>query len=231
MFILKRIYKKLQFEYNKIRIQNHTKYFCIGNNKTGTTSIEKAFKNLGFIVGNQRKAELLMDDYFDNNFTAIIKYCKSAEAFQDVPFSYPNTFKHIDKAYPNSKFILTIRDSSEQWYHSLTSFHSKLFNHGQLPTWEVLKNTNYVYKGWAYNNFKKLYGFTENDDPYDKKTLINSYENHNLEVVNYFKDRPKDLLIINLSEKDAYLKFCNFIGVETKENSFPWENKTENIKK
>ncbi len=231
MFILKRIYRKLQFEYKKILIHNQTKYFCIGANKTGTTSLEKAFKDLGFTLGNQRKAELLSVDCFEKNYQPLLEYCKTAEVFQDVPFSYPNTFKHIDKAYPNSKFILTIRDSSEQWYNSLVNFHSKLFNNGQIPTWEILKNVKYVYKGWINNNFKKLYGFTEKDDPYDKKTLINSYEKHNLDVVNYFKDRPNDLLIINLSEEDAYLKFCNFIGVEAKENSFPWENKTENIEK
>lgn len=225
--MLKKIFRKLKFEYTKIRIKNNTKYFCIGSNKTGTTSIEKAFKELGFVVGNQRNAELLMNDYFENNFSNIIKYCKSAEVFQDVPFSCPNTFKYIDNVFPNSKYILTLRDSSDQWYNSLTKFHAKVFNNGITPTWEVLKNTKYVHKGWIYNNIKNLYNLDENDNPYEKKKLVDVYEKHNQNVVDYFKNRPYDLLIINLSDKDAYLKFCNFIGVEAQKTSFPWENKTE----
>jgi hypothetical protein len=228
--MLKRIYRKLKFEYTKIRIQNNTKYFCIGSNKTGTTSIEKAFKELGFVVGNQRKAELLMNDYFENNFYNIIKYCKSAEVFQDVPFSCTNTFKYIDAAYPNSKFILTVRDSPDQWYKSLTSFHAKLFGQGNIPNWEDLKNTAYVYKGWTYNFIQKCYGLTDSDNPYDKIILTQHYEKRNQEIINYFKDRPNDLLVINLSEPDAYKNFCDFIGIKSSKNNFPWENKTEEIK-
>jgi hypothetical protein len=68
------------------------------------------------------------------------------------------------------------------------------------------------------------------DNPYDKDILITHYEKHNQDIINYFKGRPDDLLIINLSEKDTYLKFCNFIGVVPKRKTFPWENKTDEIK-
>lgn len=40
------------------------KVFVIGQNKTGTTSLEKAFKDLGFIVGDQRVAEILYDRHY-----------------------------------------------------------------------------------------------------------------------------------------------------------------------
>jgi hypothetical protein len=231
MFILKRIYKKLQFEYNKIRIRNHTKFFCIGANKTGTTSLEKAFKELGFVLGNQRKAELLSIDCFEKNYQPLLNYCKTAEVFQDVPFAFLDIYKVLDQHFPNSKFILSIRDSPEQWYQSLTKFHAKIFGNGSVPTWEILKNTDYVYKGWVYKIRKTVQGLNENDDPYDKTKLINYYEKRNQEIITYFKNRPNDLLVINLSEPDAYQKFCNFIGVKSDKNEFPWENKTENIKK
>jgi hypothetical protein len=98
-------------------IQNHrkaagkVKVFCIGRNKTGTTSLKRAFEDLGYPVGDQRKAEILTGKhYFDGNFQPIIDYCKTAQVFQDVPFSYPETYKYLDKAYPGGKFILTLRD-------------------------------------------------------------------------------------------------------------------------
>jgi hypothetical protein len=121
----------------------------------------KAFEELGFVVGYQREAELLMEDYFEEDYERIIKYCKKAEVFQDVPFSFPDTYKILDKEFPNSKFILTVRDSSDQWYTSITKFHAKLFGNGNIPTWEDLKNAEYIYKGWIYNNFINNYGLTE----------------------------------------------------------------------
>jgi hypothetical protein len=222
--------KYIKSKFIEIRIKNKTKYFCIGRNKTGTTSLYKAFEELGFVVGYQREAELLMEDCFKEDYERIIKYCKKAEVFQDVPFSFRDTYKILDKEFPNSKFILTVRDSSDQWYTSITKFHAKLFGNGCIPNWIDLNNAEYVYKGWIYNNFINQYGLTEKDNPYDKDVLIAHYEKHNQDVINYFKGRPNDLLIINLSEKEAYLKFCIFIGIVPKRKTFPWENKTDLIK-
>lgn len=220
-------YKGIRNSINAFRCRNKTKYFCIGRNKTGTTSLEKAFKDLGFIVGKQREAELLSNKYyFNDNFDPIIKYCRTAQVFQDVPFSWPNTYKHLDKAYPGSKFILTVRDNPEQWYNSVTKFHAKLFGKdGNIPTAEDLKKAEYIKKGAVYN-VVKLYN-TPDSDPYNKETFIAHYENYNNEVLDYFKNRPDDLLVINISKTDDYKKFVKFINVESPDTKFPWENKTD----
>ncbi len=92
------------------------KIFCIGRNKTGTTSLAHTFRDLGFTVGNQRTAEILHDtDYWRGDFTTLIDYCMSAQVFQDVPFSVGETFKHLDVAFPDARFILSIRSSPEVW--------------------------------------------------------------------------------------------------------------------
>jgi hypothetical protein len=44
------------------------KIFCIGCNKTGTTSLETAFKDWGYKLGNQTIAERLVDSYLDRDF-------------------------------------------------------------------------------------------------------------------------------------------------------------------
>jgi hypothetical protein len=216
-------YKNIAKRY---RAKGKVKYFCIGRNKTGTTSLKKAFEDLGFPVGNQRKAELIYDDhYFNNNFSPIIEYCKSAQVFQDVPFSVPDTFKYLDKAYPGSKFILTIRDDAEQWYHSITRFHAKKFGKGgRTPTVEDLKSATYLRKGAMYNTVK-IHG-TPDYDPYNKDIMLAHYNNYNESVINYFKGREDDLLVINLSEPDSYKKFVAFLGVSSPYKNFPWENKT-----
>lgn len=209
-----------------LRSRGKQKIFCIGRNKTATTSIERAFRNLGYPVGNQRKAEILADKYyFKNDFGPLIDYCKGSQVFQDAPFSWPETWKHLDKAYPGSKFILTERDSAEQWYQSITRFHSKLFGqNGNLPTADDLRNADYVRKGYMYNIIT-LHGTTD-DDPYNKDVMMAHYERHNREVKAYFADRPDDLLVINVSQPGAYQKFLSFLGITSTSTDFPWENRT-----
>lgn len=216
--------------FNKIKFKNKTKFFCIGFNKTGTTSLEKAFKDLGFIVGDQIQAEFLLEDCFKEEYSRLIEFCKTAEVYQDIPFSLSNTYKIVDKVFPKSKFILTIRDDSEQWYNSITNFHSKFFGNGKIPSWDDLRNASYVYKGWIYKYITGQYNLAEDDTPYDKTKLIAQYEKHNREVIDYFANRKEDLLVVNLSDKNAFFKFLEFIGFEAKEGSFPWENKTNEIK-
>ena len=63
------------------------KIFCIGFNKTGTTTLLHTLKELGYKMGNQARGELLFFDWYNRNFNPIVKYCKTADAFQDIPFS------------------------------------------------------------------------------------------------------------------------------------------------
>lgn len=211
---------------NYYKSRGKVKYFCIGRNKTGTTSLKRAFEDLGFPVGDQVKAERLTGKYyFDGNFQPIIDYCKSAQVFQDVPFSYPETFKYLDKAYPGSKFILTVRGSSEQWYQSITRFHAKMFGRdGNIPTVDDLKSAKSSWPGLMYN-VVRIHG-TPDTDPYNKEIMIAHYEKHNRDVQEYFKDRPDDLLIINIGESDSYKKFVAFINADSPYDDFPWENRT-----
>jgi hypothetical protein len=95
------------------------KIFVIGNNKTGTTSLSAALQALGYRMGRQATAELMMEDWGIRDFRRLIRYCHSADAFQDMPFSKQYTFQAMDAAFPGSKFILSVRDSDEQWYRSM----------------------------------------------------------------------------------------------------------------
>lgn len=201
------------------------KIFCIGRNKTGTTSLAAEFKELGFPVGHQRTAEKLIDYYIAKDFQPIIDYCRSAQVFQDAPFSWPDTYRYLDAAYPGSLFILSIRDNAEQWYRSLTKFHSKLFGKGNIPTAQHLREAQYIHQGFMWKANRAVFNTPEHD-PYNKEMLLEHYDTYNREVVDYFKDR-NNLLVLNLQDRDAYGKFCKFIGIPQQKETFPWKNKTE----
>lgn len=221
-----KIYRKVKFLIRYFKIRNKTKIFCIGQNKTGTTSINKIFQLLNIPVGNQRKAELLAIDVLKGNYDEFFNYVKNdGVAFQDVPFSKSDIYKILDKKFPDSKFILTIRDSPEIWYESLTKFHAKLFGNGKVPKKSDLIRAKYVYPGWIWK-MNRLTFKTPEKDIYNKNILIKQYKDYHNEVIEYFKYQPKKLLVLNLKEKNAAEKISRFLKVKKKLDTIPWENKT-----
>lgn len=200
------------------------KIFCIGLNKTGTTSIESALRKLGYRLGDQVKAELLLHEYAKRNFRLIAEYCFTADAFQDAPFSFPFTFAAMDQFFPNAKFILSTRDTAEQWVDSLVNFHSKTFGNGNVPTREDLQNAPYRYKGFAWEVNRVVFN-TPEDEPYQREALIRFYEHHNAGVREYFRMK-NNFLEINVSQPGAYQEMCRFLKKEPKEQNFQWLNRT-----
>lgn len=201
------------------------KVFGIGANKTGTTSLKVAMRLMGFKIGDQRKGENLIEEWAIRDFKRIIKLSRTADFFQDSPFSLPYTYIALDQKFPNSKFILTVRDSAEQWYRSLINFHSKKFGNGKIPDKQALLNASYIYKGrpWRTNRLKFS---TSELDPYNKESLISYYEMHNASVKEYFRHRPNDLLVLNISDPNSIALLCDFLKIPQTLEEFPWENKT-----
>ena len=227
MFV--KLAKKVNNIYSKFMPASRQKIFCIGMNKTGTTSLETAFTDLGYKLGNQNKAEWLLQYYKAGNFEPVINFCKTARVFQDFPFSYPGTYLHLDKAFPKSKFILSVRSNPLQWYNSFLRFYATVFGNGKLPGYNELLNTTYVHQGWMLQAIQALFK-TPDDDIYNAKILMQRYTDYNNEVINYFSGREDDLLVINLAKKDAYKKFCSFLHINNSPFSeFPWSNKTSDL--
>ncbi|MGK0234513.1 MAG: hypothetical protein ACI8RP_000292 [Urechidicola sp.] len=201
------------------------KIFCIGQNKTGTTSLKKFFKDHGYVLGDQIKAEMLLDHYIDREWKPIIDYCKTAQVFQDIPFSNNYLYILLDYHFPNAKFILSERDSPEAWYQSISKFHTKLFGeNGNLPTKENLQNADYRYKGFLWKSFSEKYGAAE-EDLYNKEKLIETYLTRNNQIKHYFK-KKSNFIVLNVSEKNNVKNLSKFLNISPKYNEFPWENKT-----
>ena len=219
-------YMKIKTLTNKVKVYNKQKIFGIGRNKTGTSSLTVVMQELGYVIGDQKVAELFFDDWRKRDFRRLIQYCHTAEFFQDIPFSIPFTYIVLDNAFKGSKFILTVRDDPEQWYNSITKFHAKIYGkNGRIPTKDDLQNATYNYKGMPYEFKKHIYN-TPEDDPYNKEILIKHYINYNKSAMGYFRDRPNDLLILNIAEKGAYKKLTKFLGKKSLRTEFPWVNKT-----
>lgn len=202
------------------------KVFVIGLNKTGTTTLAHTFLLHGLRVGDQPTAERLTPEYLAGNWAPILAYCKSAQAFQDVPFSLPETYKHLDQAFPNAKFILTVRDSAEQWYASRKAHDERLAKRVGLTHFrsiEDLKQLDYVHPGWAYDLYRHL-GWSIGDTEAVRTERITRYEAWIQEVRAYFADRPDKLLEVNVGVRDDYQHLCAFLGLRPKLQAFPVRN-------
>ena len=202
------------------------KVFCIGLNKTGTTSIESVLKDFGYKVGIQSDAELLMGDWARRDFRRIVEYCKTAEAFQDVPFSLDFTYQILDYAFPGSKFILTVRNNAEEWFQSLIRFYSKIIGVTEAPTAEDLKNFHYRGRGWLWHQQMHIFGADEST-LFDERLYKSYYTNHTHQIVEYFRYRPNDLLVLNLSHPSAMPSLCEFLGIKYVGQIMPLLNQSE----
>lgn len=206
----------------------HTgKIFCIGCNKTGTTSIGVALESLGYRLGDQQTAERFVDDWARRDFNQLVEYCDSADAFQDVPFSLADTYKTLDRAFPGSKFVLTVRDSADQWFDSMTRFHTKLLAKGRLPTADDLREFQYNEPGWMWKAHQLIF-LPDADEAllYNRPHYKRQYEAHNRAVKAYFRWRPADLLVLNLRRHEAMDSLCRFLGFERGERVMPHLNKS-----
>lgn len=220
-------YRWISRAVNRVKVAGRPKVFVIGLNKTGTTTMGKALTDAGFLLASEKEAKPLFHAWVKRDFAPIIEFCKSAQAFQDSPFSFPDTFIALDKAFPGSKFILTVRDDEHQWYRSITQFHSKIWGAGDgvPPTKAQLQAAVNSYKGRPWDVNQALFN-TPEDAPYDERILKNFYVEYNKSVIEYFSDRPEDFLIVNVAKDKDYKRFVDFLGVQPLGDHFPWENRT-----
>jgi len=120
------------------------------------------------------------------------------DAFQDNP--WPILYRDLDHWFPQSKFVLTVRDP-DSWIKSQV----RHFGSSKTPM-----------RRWIYG-----VGCPEGNEA----VYLQRMEKHNQEVLEYFRGRPDDLLVMNLSKGDGWDKLCPFLGVRIPEVPFPHVNK------
>ena len=160
--------------------------FGIGLQKTGTTTLKFALEVLGYKVGGPNWK--LLHEVLHNNFQRVPKFITRYDAFQDEP--WPRLYQYLDRNYPNSKFILTIRDE-ENWLKSVKNFFGE---------------KKHAYREGVYGASSPI----GNEDLY-----LEVYRKHNQSVKTYFADRPEKLLVINWNEEKDIARLAEFLEVPT----------------
>lgn len=225
---LKRKMEKWRIKISR-KLGNHPQLiFCIGKNKTGTTSLNYALKLMGYKISKQKESESFLDSWIDRNFDPLIALVKSGdhEIFQDRPFSLPDTYRAMSEAFPEAKFILSVRPDAETWVTSFRRSQSRIFGEGNIPTAAQLKAATYRRKGWIYDVIKHTYG-THDDDLYHPETLMRQYEEYNQNVISFFADQPDRFLVIDVSNPETPKQLARFLNHPLPLRKMPWLNNSK----
>ncbi|MDX2263679.1 MAG: sulfotransferase [Hyphomicrobiales bacterium] len=171
------------------------KVFLIGLHKTGTMSLGRAIKMLGYklcprppIRFNKLGGAKLDPPYtVERMAPELVKIAASGryDAFRNYPWSV--CYREMYAAFPDSKFILA-RRNPQTWIKSVVSHFGERQGRGS----RFLYGENTPAKG--------------NESHY-----IDRYERHNAEAIAFFADKPGSLLVFDL-ETAGWDELCAFLG-------------------
>jgi hypothetical protein len=187
-----------------------TRIFGVGMHKTATSSLHSAFQLLGLKSWHWPHAHAAKALWNQVSSAGRSFELEKYYALSDLPI--PVLFEELDKSYPGSKFILTTRDEGA-WLSSVQKHFQPKFNKFAA--------------GWNTDPFtlkihKIIYGQTD----FDWDLFLNKYRQHNARVINYFKDRPNDLLVMNMSLGAGWKELCGFLNMPVPAEDYPISFKT-----
>lgn len=218
--------------------RSYAKVFCIGFNKTGTTSLEFVLKTLGFRLPNLLEQLLrLVKQTGQGNFGPLVDFVSQYDAFQDNPFSQGILYAQVDALFPRSKFILTTRDP-EDWYQSYCRYACQFFQVDSVMdvTKCFLQSERFAPIDYVNYRILRKHALDLQGDLvvenwpmlYDKSRMIDIYCRRNEQIVKYFVDRPTDLLVLDVKKEKDVSRILDFLVLPSALNfAFPHLNRSK----
>lgn len=189
------------------------KLFCIGQNKTGTSSLHQGLKMLGLRSLHHGPDEFRQTADHLAEAQKIVRGIEAAkesgrpllegleqyDAFSDVG-PLIRYFAILDEQYPGSKFIYTTRDLDD-WIRSRTK--------------HVERNRQAEARNEWKSKFREV----------DPEAWTKTWRRHEALVRDHFADRPDDLLTIDICAGEGFEKLCPFLGLPMPDDPLPWRNR------
>jgi hypothetical protein len=176
------------------------KVFGIGFHKTGTTSLGMALGHLAYEVclGSRPLREALghrrlMAHLTHNEFHSIVDVAERFDACVDSPWFI--LYRELDRRFPGSKFILTVRDETA-WLDSAIRYYAE--SESELRRW--------------------IYGV--GTPVGHEETYLHRYRMHRETVAEYFRGREDQLLVVDWT-RDGWPALATFLGREAPAIPFP----------
>lgn len=182
------------------------KIFGLGFSKTGTSSLAEALNILGIKTIHYPYDATTYNELRGGNFNLSI--LQKYQAIVDIPVA--PYYAQLDKKFPGSKFILTVRDM-EGWLQSVRKH------------WELMM------KWWHnYPDFKKFHEFISASVygiiAFNKERFQFAYETHERNVRAYFNNKGHNFLVMDICGGEGWDVLCKFLNVPIPPVPFPHAN-------
>lgn len=168
------------------------KVFCVGFQKTGTTSLQYALSLMGYRVAGIMDASPL--DTPEALHAEALRLLPQFDAFADNP--WPLYFREFDEMFSGAKFILTTRDP-DRWYTSVCKHFGA--NGSKMRDW--------------------VYGAATPVD--NRSAYVDRLVDHQQAVRAHFADRPDDLLEFDVTAGHGWTELCSFLDRPVPRREFP----------
>lgn len=185
-----------------------TRIFGIGMHKTATSSLSAALNMLGLDCAHWISPKWARDIWSQMRTTGKSLTMEQHYSLTDFPIGM--IYQELDLAYPNSKFILTLR-SETAWLKSVRDH------------WDYKRNpwrSDWDWDCFSHRMHHEIYGRKS----FDADIFLERYRRHNQEVLDYFKGRTDDLLVMNTG--DQWDGLCRFLHLPMPNSSYPRVNVT-----
>lgn len=192
------------------------KVVCIGFSKTGTTSLEKALDILGFSVCNghykNNYSNYLMGLFANGDIERILTFMNGFDAFADAPWGGSDLYRHIERRFPDTRFILTTRNTDD-WVESLKNM---ILDGDPNPETALAS----FYKSGAYGFCDYFRTVFERDSLVNGDEHLRSvYERFNNDALRHFAQRD-EFLHFELDHA-SWPTLCTFLGKPVPSVDFP----------
>ena len=177
--------------------------FCVGLNKTGTTTIKRCFTALDIVPvapKPQRMIGVLKAILERNDYEPALRLAERYRGFEDRPWNVWQMYRRLDERFPRSRFLLTVRDP-ETWWRSVERWLS-------------------MTKPWMAVAYRR---HLQADDLLEG-SMIEAYLRYNREVIEYFRGRD-DLLVLDIEKDGRWEPLCAFLGRPVPPVPFPHANR------
>jgi len=131
------------------RPRYNAKVFCIGFNKTGTTTVGKSLELLGYRNTSFNK-KVFREYYKKNEIDKVLRYTAKFDSTDDLPWLKVDMIPVLDKEFLSSKFIYRTRDE-KSWKKSLSNWSFNLT--GKYPDLEKELNSFRKHKEFVLEYF------------------------------------------------------------------------------
>ena len=177
------------------------KVFGLGLSKTGTTTLGACLERLGYdhFSWNQGFAKRVLR----GDTEEALEVARRHDSFDDLP--WPALFRELDEAFPNARFVLTVRKDESTWFESM-------LRHAE-------------YKG-ATEVRERFYGSALPHGDRDGHVAV--YRRHNEAVRRHFAGRPGKLVELCWERDPGWKPLCEFLGHPTPDGPLPHRNARRN---